>query len=79
VRRRLDRALRVEITDALRDGETRLRIDITNTWANRLIGDSVLPERDLVTWTTAPYVLEDRPLLEAGLLGPVTVTAETSP
>jgi hypothetical protein len=70
---------RVEITDALRPGGNRLRIDITNTWANRLIGDSVLPERDRVTWTTAPYVLEGRPLLEAGLLGPVTVTAETSP
>jgi hypothetical protein len=34
---------RVEVTDALRRGENKLDIEVTNTWANRLIGDEQLP------------------------------------
>jgi hypothetical protein len=69
--------LRVEITDALRDGENHLRVAVTNTWANRLIGDLDLPEDERLTWTTASSrLVEDRPLLGAGLLGPVTLLAE---
>ena len=68
---------RVEITDALRRGENQLRIAVTNTWRNRLIGDLSLPEGERVTWTTASSSLvEGRPLLASGLLGPVTVEAE---
>jgi hypothetical protein len=63
---------RVEITKALRPGKNQLRIEVTNTWANRLIGDHDLPEAQRVTWTTAPY-RSDGKLLEAGLLGPVTI------
>ena len=63
---------RVEITGALRSGENHLEIAVTNTWANRLIGDHALPEEERITWTNAPYRLEGTPLLEAGLLGPVT-------
>ncbi|WP_114781698.1 glycosyl hydrolase [Botryobacter ruber] len=68
---------RVEITDALRPGKNELIIEVANTWANRLIGDHSLPEKDRLTWTTAPYRLEDKPLLEAGLLGPVTIQKTT--
>ncbi len=67
---------RLEITGALQQGENELRIAVANTWANRLIGDHELPEKDRVTWTTAPYRLEGKPLLEAGLLGPVAIKME---
>jgi hypothetical protein len=68
---------RVEITEALRSGDNRLRVEVTNTWATRLIGDASLPEGDRVAWTTASTTLvEGRPLRVAGLLGPVTVVAE---
>ena len=35
---------RVEVTDLLREGENRLEIKVTNTWANRMIGDAQEPE-----------------------------------
>jgi hypothetical protein len=62
---------RVNITKALKKGANQLKIEVSNTWANRLIGDHALPEKERVTWTNAPYRLEDKPLLPAGLLGPV--------
>jgi hypothetical protein len=68
---------RVEITGALRAGSNDLEIRVTNTWANRLIGDRSLPEAQRVTWTFAPDRLAGNTLLPAGLLGPVRiVTAE---
>jgi hypothetical protein len=65
---------RIEITKALQKGENSLSVEITNTWANRLIGDQLQPEGKRITWTTAPFRLEGKPLLKAGLLGPVRIT-----
>jgi hypothetical protein len=48
-----------------------LVIKVTNTWANRLMGDHALPENKRITWTNAPYRLEGRSPLPAGLLSPV--------
>lgn len=62
---------RADVTDALRNGINELKIEVTNTWANRLMGDMALPEDKRVTWTTAPLWLKGKPLLPAGLLGPV--------
>ncbi|HEX2851720.1 MAG TPA: glycosyl hydrolase [Opitutaceae bacterium] len=70
---------RVDVTSALRSGENRLRVAVTNTWANRLIGDRELPVEQRVTRTTAPDRLQDRPLLEAGLRGPVALVEELAP
>ena len=65
---------RVRIDQALKQGENSLEISVTNTWANRLIRDHNLPEEKRITWTTAPYRLEGKPLLPAGLFGPVKVS-----
>ncbi len=67
---------RVDITKAIKQGSNELTIEVTNTWANRMIGDHRLPEEKRITRTTAPYRLEGKPLLEAGLLGPVVIVAE---
>jgi hypothetical protein len=67
---------RVDISDALTKGKNNVVIKITNTWANRLIGDQKLPKEERLTWTTAPFRLDGNPLLKAGLLGPVTIKKE---
>jgi hypothetical protein len=64
---------RVDITKALKTGNNELRIEVSNTWANRLIGDQALAEDKRITWTNAPYRLDKKPLLPAGLLGPVKI------
>lgn len=64
---------RLDITNAARAGANVLEIDVTNLWPNRLIGDAALPEQQRLTkgnWN--PYTPES-PLLESGLLGPVTL------
>lgn len=64
---------RVNIDKALKPGKNTIRIDVSNTWANRLIGDHGLPENKRITWTNATYRLDGEPLLPAGLLGPVRI------
>ena len=64
---------RFRLDGHLKKGENKLEIDVVNTWNNRLIGDHRLSEEKCISWTTAPYRLEGRPLLPAGLLGPVTI------
>jgi hypothetical protein len=66
----------VDIKKALRAGKNELRIEVTNTWFNRLKGDMLLPEKERITRTNAPFWAKDKPLLPAGLLGPVTVITE---
>ena len=64
---------RVNISKTLKKGNNKIRIEVSNTWANRLIGDHALPENKRTTWTNAVYRLDDKPLLPAGLLGPVRI------
>jgi len=65
---------RLDITDALRKGDNQLSIRVTNTWANRLLGDQALPAGQRPTWTPAPSPAAGKPLLPAGLLGPVIIS-----
>jgi len=62
---------RVDISKALKSGRNKIRIEVSNTWANRLIGDNALPQEKQITWTNAPFRLDGKSLLPAGLLGPV--------
>ncbi len=76
----------VNLTGVLKEGANELKIEVTNCWANRLIGDSGLPESK---WTTKTNVrrVPDRSeykhghqafsatdeLLPSGLSGPVYI------
>ncbi len=63
---------RVNISKALKSGNNLLQIEVTNTWANRLIGDEELPKNERLTWTNkSPVLMKNRPLLPAGILGKV--------
>jgi hypothetical protein len=64
----------------LRQRGNSLEIVVANLWTNRLIGDSNLPPERRLTWITGNPFHPDDPLLESGLLGPVTILAcESSP
>jgi hypothetical protein len=75
----------VDVSAAVRPGENVLEIDVTNVWANRLIGDAGLPQNQRRTKTNVAlragkrpptfnafqgYASED-PLMRSGLIGPV--------
>jgi len=64
-------AYEVEVTDALRIGRNSISISVTNTWANRLIGDASLPKRKRLTTTNSVVYKGGEPLVKSGLLGPV--------
>ncbi|WP_443947335.1 glycosyl hydrolase [Pedobacter sp. AW1-32] len=64
---------RVDISTAIRSGKNNILIEVSNTWANRLIGDQKQPENKRITNTVAPFRLDGKPLNTAGLLGPVTI------
>ncbi len=64
---------RVDITGAVKPTGNRLEIDVVNLWPNRLIGDAALPAEKRYTVTNVQTYKKDSPLLESGLLGPVTV------
>jgi hypothetical protein len=64
---------RIAITDSARPGPNELEIVVANQWVNRLIGDAGLPEGKRIAWTTWNPYKANSPLLESGLLGPVTI------
>jgi hypothetical protein len=66
-----------EITAIVKEGTNNLRVEVVNTWSNRLTGDAVLGEKftktniakankNLIPW-------EELPLKKSGLLGPVRI------
>jgi len=63
---------RVEITSAVHVGNNALRIEVTNLWPNRLIGDMLLPPEQRLTKTNITKFDKNSPLLPSGLIGPVS-------
>ncbi|MDD4191110.1 MAG: glycosyl hydrolase [Mangrovibacterium sp.] len=76
----------VDMTGSLKEGTNELKIEVTNCWANRLIGDAGLPESKWTTKTNVRRVpdrseyksghqafsAEDE-LMPSGLVGPVRI------
>lgn len=61
----------LDISHVLKTGVNVLRIEVTNTWHNALLG-----ENKSTIWTNANYRMKERKLLPAGLLGPVSIKYE---
>ncbi len=65
---------RVALADAVRIGRNELTVRVTNPWANRLIGDSGLPDTQRIARVSYPNPCKpDAALVPSGLRGPVTV------
>ena len=66
---------RVDITRQVKPGENALEVEVVNLWPNRMIGDKTRSQTERVTWSTWDPFRADSPLIESGLLGPVTLQA----
>ena len=68
-----------ELTEHVKAGRNVLRIEVTNTWRNRVVYDLGQPEKDRKTWILyqPEYNPSSKdPLVPAGLLGPAFVRSE---
>jgi hypothetical protein len=61
----------VDVTEALKPGKNTLKVEIINTWFNRLVGDAGQPREKRSTHITHDPFKRDTKLQPAGLLGPV--------
>jgi hypothetical protein len=61
---------RVDVTGSLRRGANSVRVEVANTWKNRLIGDQQ-PGMTQVTFAPSAAERADTPLIRSGLIGPV--------
>ena len=68
---------RVDVTQAVKPGQNRLRVRVADLWVNRLIGDAQ-PGAQKITYTSMPTYLPNAPLRPAGLMGPVQLLAQQS-
>ena len=76
----------IELTNEIKEGTNDLKIEVTNCWSNRLIGDAGLPPANRTTNTNVRLVTDRSkysrasqavsatdPLMPSGLLGPVSI------
>ncbi len=69
------RPYKIDISEALKVGENKLEVQVTNLWINRLIGDQQPNVEEKITFVTNPFYKADSPLRRSGLMGPVTLTS----
>jgi hypothetical protein len=67
---------RIDVTDALKAGENRVEIQVTNEWNNRMLGDQKSPAAQRVLNSTDFGRSGVPQLPKSGLLGPVTIVRE---
>ena len=71
---------RYDVTNIVKQGENELRIEIVNTWANRIIGDLTGTGKKYTTTNltirgTTELLWTETPLIKSGLFGPVTINS----
>ena len=63
----------LDITKLVKPGDNELKIEVVNTWVNRLIGDSKLPVDQRLTWCPVNKYTPANTLQSSGLIGPVKI------
>jgi (4-O-methyl)-D-glucuronate---lignin esterase len=69
---------RLDATTALKPGANEISIRVVNAWVNRLIGDQQPGVTSPITFADIKPYKADSPLLDSGLLGPVTIVGVTT-
>jgi hypothetical protein len=64
---------KLDVSDAIKKGENQLEIRVTNTWANRLIGDAQPDVKVKSTFTSMALIRPNMPLMPAGIIGEVKI------
>ena len=72
------RPFALDVTSAVVTGKNSLKVEVTNLWPNRIIGDQSLPEGQRFTHTNITKFKADSPLMTSGLLGPVVVRIDSA-
>ena len=69
----------VDVSSTLKPGRNELTVKVTNLWPNRMIGDLQTGVTTTYSWTDFRPFKPDSPLLESGMLGPVTLWRSETP
>jgi hypothetical protein len=67
---------RIDVTGALKPGANEIKINVTNAWVNRLIGDQQPDATTKYTFADVKPYKANSALLPSGLLGPVHLYSE---
>ncbi|MGJ5641454.1 glycosyl hydrolase [Formosa sp. S-31] len=63
----------LDVSEAIKAGENKLEVKVTNNWVNRLIGDTQPEMLSKTTFTTMPFYNENSPLMPSGIIGEVKI------
>lgn len=61
----------LNITDFIKEGSNQIKVEVVNTWVNRIVGDLNLPEEERQTYCFVNPHKANSPLPVSGLIGPV--------
>ena len=68
--------LELDITNYLQSGENELRIEVANTWVNRMIFDARQPQSKRVTYAYPEVVTPKDKLIPSGITGEVKLSVK---
>jgi hypothetical protein len=69
----------VDISQMLKKGKNTVEIEVTNTWANRILGDEIYsaePNPENKIWTNARYRMNSKQPVNSGLAGKIIIVTK---
>ena len=62
---------RLDVTDFVKNGRNDVKVEVVNTWVNRIVGDMNLPESERETYLFVNHINAKTPLPPSGIIGKV--------